>query len=142
MINCLAVSAQMHYQTGKASYYASYFEGHRTASGEIFSNSKMTAAHRTLPFGTKVLVTNLANHKTVIVTINDRGPFVKGRIIDVSQQAARDLGIYQHGVARVSIEAARQPVPADSLLLPLRPLPAEINGQMKTDEPFIPKRLY
>lgn len=142
MIHGLELCAQTFYQTGKASYYASYFEGQRTASGETFSNSKLTAAHRSLPFGTKVLVTNLANQKTVIVTINDRGPFIKGRIIDLSQRAARDLGFYQQGLATVSIETVRQPVPADSLLVPLSPLPAEVHGSIKTDEPYIPKRLY
>ena len=73
----------------------------RTASGEIFNPKNMTAAHRHLPFGTKVEVTNLANNQSVIVVINDRGPFVRGRIIDLSKSAARSIGMY--GTQRVSL---------------------------------------
>jgi len=91
--------------TGLASYYSSKLEGRKTASGEIFSNSLLTAAHPTLPFGTKVKVTCLANNRSVVVRINDRGPFhSKKRIIDLSQSAARELGIIKKGVARVRIE--------------------------------------
>jgi rare lipoprotein A (peptidoglycan hydrolase) len=90
---------------GLASYYSSKFEGRKTANGEIFSNSHLTAAHLTLPFGTKVKVTCLANGRSVIVRINDRGPFKsKKRIIDLSQRAARELGIIKKGVAKVRIE--------------------------------------
>lgn len=90
---------------GLASYYSSKFEGRKTASGEIFSNSRLTAAHRTLPFGTKVKVTCLANNRSVIVRINDRGPFSsKKRIIDLSQKAAGELGIIKKGIAKVRIE--------------------------------------
>lgn len=92
-------------KTGMASYYSSKFEGRKTANGEIFSNSLLTAAHPTLPFGTKVKVTCLANNRSVVVRINDRGPFSsKKRIIDLSQSAARELGIIKKGVARVRIE--------------------------------------
>ena len=87
-------------QTGKASYYKS---GHRTANGERFDPHGYTAAHRTLPFGTKVLVTNVKTGKSVIVRINDRGPFIKNRIIDVSYGAAKVLGITATGVATVKI---------------------------------------
>jgi rare lipoprotein A len=87
-------------QTGKASYYKS---GHRTANGERFDPHGYTAAHRTLPFGTKVLVTNLKTGKSVIVRINDRGPFIKSRIIDVSYGAAKVLGMTGTGVATVKI---------------------------------------
>lgn len=90
-------------QTGKASYYANKFNGRKTASGEIFRNSKKTAAHKTLPFGTKVWVTNLRNGKTVKVRINDRGPFVAGRDIDLSKKAARKIDMVREGVARVRI---------------------------------------
>src|SRR5688572_26363731 len=76
---------------GVASYYAAKYHGRKTASGEIFDMNKMTAAHRTLPFGERVRVTNLGNERSVVVVINDRGPFVKGRIIDVSLAAARKL---------------------------------------------------
>jgi rare lipoprotein A len=91
-------------QTGGASYYAKKFNGKRTASGAKFRSSKRTAAHRTLPFGTKVKVTNLRNGKSVKVKINDRGPFVSGRIIDLSRKAARKIDMLDAGVARVKIE--------------------------------------
>lgn len=90
-------------QTGKASYYADKFDGRKTASGEIFRNQKLTAAHKTLPFGTKVKVTNLNNGKTVKVRVNDRGPFVAGRIIDLSKKAAKKIDIDKEGVAKVKI---------------------------------------
>ncbi|HEX7366382.1 MAG TPA: septal ring lytic transglycosylase RlpA family protein [Pelobium sp.] len=91
-------------QSGKASYYADKFNGRKTASGEKFRNSKLTAAHKTLPFGTKVKVTNLRNGQSVKVTINDRGPFVAGRIIDLSKKAARKIGITKEGVGNVKIK--------------------------------------
>ncbi len=90
-------------ETGKASYYADKFAGRRTASGDIFRQQKMTAAHKTLPFGTRVKVKNLSTGKTIKVRINDRGPFVPGRIIDLSKKAARRLGIIEVGVQPVSI---------------------------------------
>ena len=86
---------------GQASYYHKRFEGRRTASGQRYHDAELTAAHRTLPFGTKVRVTNTRNGRSIVVTINDRGPFRKGRIIDVSGAAARALGIMHHGLARV-----------------------------------------
>lgn len=92
-------------QVGWASWYGRKFHGRKTASGERFNMNAMTAAHRTLPFGTKVRVTNLANKRSVIVRINDRGPFARGRIIDLSRRAARVLGYARKGRARVRIEA-------------------------------------
>lgn len=91
-------------QTGKASFYADKFEGRTTASGEKYKHNKLTAAHKTLPFGTKVKVTNLANNKEVEVTINDRGPYVDGRIIDLSKSAAEALGFINLGLAEVKME--------------------------------------
>lgn len=92
----------MAYQaTGRASWYGPGFDGHRTASGERFSRHAFTAAHKTLPLHSRVLVTNLANNESVVVTINDRGPYVRGRIIDLSQAAARAIGI--RGVAHVEV---------------------------------------
>lgn len=91
-------------QVGVASYYAHAHDGRRTASGERFDMSEMTAAHRTLPFGTIVRVTNLANGRRAVVRINDRGPFKKKRIIDVSLAAARELGMVGRGTARVRLE--------------------------------------
>jgi rare lipoprotein A len=91
-------------QTGKASFYADKFEGIPTASGEKYKHNKMTGAHKTLPFGTKVRVTNLSNEKTVEVIINDRGPYVEGRIIDLSKAAAEELGFLNNGLTEVKLE--------------------------------------
>ena len=88
-------------QTGLASYYGERYQGRTTASGEIFDMNKLTAAHRSLPFGTRVRVTNKKNGRSVVVTINDRGPFVRGRVIDVTPAAARALGF--SGLASVSV---------------------------------------
>jgi len=96
--------AQAQNQTGKASFYADKFEGRPTASGEKYKHSKLTAAHKTLPFGTKVRVTNQANKKTVEVVINDRGPYVDGRIIDLSKSAAEKLDFISQGLADVTVE--------------------------------------
>ena len=89
---------------GQASYYG--YTG-RTASGEMTRHGEMTAAHRTLPFGTRVRVTHARNGKSVVVRINDRGPFIRGRIIDVSHAAAGELGMLGSGVAQVEIEVMR-----------------------------------
>jgi rare lipoprotein A len=91
-------------ETGMASYYSAAFHNGRTASGERYSKYGMTAAHRTLPFGTRVRVTHLASGRQVEVRINDRGPFVQGRIIDLSYAAAQKLGMVREGVARVRVE--------------------------------------
>jgi rare lipoprotein A len=91
-------------QRGMASYYGSEFEGRRTASGDRYRGAQLTAAHRTLPFGTRVRVTNLANGKSVEVVINDRGPHVKGRIVDLSKRAAREIDMVRAGLARVRLE--------------------------------------
>lgn len=90
-------------ESGKASYYADKFEGRKTANGDVFKQNKRTAAHKTLPFGTKVKVKNLVNGKTVKVIINDRGPFVKGRVIDLSKKAAKKIGMVQAGVVDVVV---------------------------------------
>lgn len=90
--------------TGIASYYADFFEGRTTANGEIFTQHKLTAASRTLPFGTVVKVTRIDNGKSVIVRINDRGPYVKGRIIDLSKSAAEKLDMIDKGIVKVKLE--------------------------------------
>ncbi len=95
-------------QTGKASYYAAKFENRKTASGELYKSTKLTAAHRSLPFGTRVKVTNLANDKTVVVRINDRGPFVKGRIIDLSKTAFSSIGRLSEGLLMVRFEVVSE----------------------------------
>ncbi|MBT8495939.1 MAG: septal ring lytic transglycosylase RlpA family protein [Deltaproteobacteria bacterium] len=92
-------------QRGKATWYGGKFQGRKTASGERFDKHKLTAAHRKLPFGTRVRVTNMSNGRSVVVRINDRGPFGgKGRIIDVSKAAARKLKMIRAGVVEVEVE--------------------------------------
>lgn len=103
----IAASTRGHHnvQQGKASYYGgAALEGRLTASGERFSQKELTAAHPSLPFGTRVRVTNLSNQRQVVVRVNDRGPFVKGRIIDVSTAAAQQMKMTGQGVASVRIE--------------------------------------
>ncbi|MGB5316605.1 MAG: septal ring lytic transglycosylase RlpA family protein [Robiginitalea sp.] len=92
------------YQTGLASFYSDSFEGSLTANGEVFTNSKMTAAHRTLPFGTKVRVTNLNNGKAVVVRVTDRGPYVEGRILDVARVVATELEFVDDGLTEVRLD--------------------------------------
>ena len=100
MVSC----AQKVTESGHASYYGDKFEGRKTASGEKYKASRLTAAHRTLPFGTTVKVKNLDNGKVVKVVVNDRGPFVSGRIIDVSGKAANQLEMKNTGTAKVEIK--------------------------------------
>lgn len=101
----LAGSAKLGATTGMASYYG---YGGRTANGERHNAAAMTAAHRTLPFGTRVRVTNTSNGRSVVLRINDRGPFVRGRVIDVSTGAADALGFRSRGVAKVDIAVVSQ----------------------------------
>jgi rare lipoprotein A len=89
---------------GYASYYGSEFQGRPTASGVPYDEHRLTAAHRALPFGTRVQVTNLGNGRSTVVTINDRGPVPRDRVIDVSRRAARKLGFEQAGTARVRVK--------------------------------------
>ena len=100
---CLSSCNKRLTEGGKASYYADKLDGRRTANGEVFRQRKLTAAHKTLPFGTKVKVKNLTNGKTVKVRINDRGPFVAGRIIDLSKKAAKKIDLVNAGVANVRL---------------------------------------
>lgn len=106
LISCLVASAQIT-EKGVASFYDDKFNGRITASGEIFDQLKYTAAHRTFPFGTRIIVTNTDNNKTVELTINDRGPYVKDRILDVSKKAAQELGFTAKGTAKVKIEVVK-----------------------------------
>ncbi|MFG1395759.1 septal ring lytic transglycosylase RlpA family protein [Roseixanthobacter pseudopolyaromaticivorans] len=128
-------------QTGVASYY---WQGRGTASGERFNPNALTAAHRSLPFGTKVRVTNLRNGRAVVVRINDRGPFVRGRIIDVSRAAASELGFTGHGVTRVSVavlgrEQVAEAAPDQDQAAPAAPAPvnlfAWLQQQPQAEEP-------
>ena len=99
-----AGDSRSHIGDGMASYYGSEFAGSRTASGERFDPAGLTAAHRSLAFHSRVVVTNMANGKEVVVRVNDRGPWGKGRIIDISHAAAREIGMHRSGTARVKLE--------------------------------------
>ena len=109
-------------QSGKASFYAKKFTGRMTASGERMHHDSLTCAHRTYPFGTLLRVTNPSNGKNVIVRVTDRGPYVRGRIIDLSMRAAREIGIIAQGIAPVIVEKYSEAVipfrPEDILELP------------------------
>jgi len=96
-------------QQGVASLYSDAFHGRRTASGERYDKTALTAAHKTLPLGTEVRVTRIKTGDSVVVRINDRGPFVKGRIIDLSRRAARELGMIKKGVVKVRVEVISRP---------------------------------
>lgn len=101
---CVEASYGQQVIRGVASFYNDQLQGRLTASGEVYDTIKMTAAHRSLPFSTKVKVTHLENKKSVLVIINDRGPFVEGRLIDLSKAAAKELDFLDKGLAKVSIE--------------------------------------
>jgi rare lipoprotein A len=96
-------------QKGVASYYHDSLHGRQTASGQIYDKNARSAAHRTLPLGSKVRVTDTHTGKSIVVKINDRGPFIKGRIIDLSRGAARDLGMIKKGLAKVEVEVLSVP---------------------------------
>ena len=121
-------------QRGKASYYAKRATGARTANGEKLHHDSMTCAHRTLPFNTLLRVKVISTGREIIVRVNDRGPFVRGRIIDLSWGAARDLGILQQGIAEVEVS------PAVIMNIPLRQLPAvEVpRFEIELDQPELP----
>ena len=101
--NVVEVDEETEIGGGMASYYGDELAGNRTASGERFNPAQLTAAHRSLPFGSMVRVTNTSNGDSVIVRINDRGPFSHGRVIDVSHAAAREIGMHRSGTARVKL---------------------------------------
>ena len=118
LIGTISASAKRNYEAqGKASYYANKFHGRRTSSGEFFNQDSLTCAHRTLPFGTYLKVKNQKNGKEVIVRVNDRGPFVKGRVVDLSRAAAEQIGMLQSGVATVEVVQVEKPVFLKCLLL-------------------------
>ena len=103
------LSLERHALSGVASRYADHFQGRRTASGERFDQRSYTAAHKTLPFGTYLKVTNKRNKRTVIVRINDRGPHVKGGVLDLSEVAARAIGFHYAGLTQVSAVVVESP---------------------------------
>lgn len=99
-------------QSGQGSYYADKFAGRATTSGALYRPGRLTAAHNTLPFGTKIKVTNVRNGRSVKVVVNDRGPHVKDRIVDVSKRAARKLGLIEAGVVPVQLKVVRAAPPS------------------------------
>jgi rare lipoprotein A len=96
-------------QTGIASYYHDSLHGNKTASGQVYDKRKMSAAHKTLPLGSRVRVTDTRTGKSITVRVNDRGPFIQGRIIDLSRKAAQELGIIQRGITPVKVEILSVP---------------------------------
>jgi rare lipoprotein A len=131
-------SPQSSNESGLASWYGEERQGKPTANGEVFDMNGLTAAHREFPMGTKVKVTNVKNHRTLILRINDRGPGITGRVIDVSMAAAKSLGFLHSGVAPVELEvvslpkpraltAARRPTPTPASLANLSAPPARGN---------------
>ena len=105
MQGTILVASAVAAQEGEASYYADSLNGSKTASGELYDKDALSAAHRSLPFGTKVRVTYLETGRSVVVVINDRGPYAKDRIIDLSAAAARQIGLIDAGHGRVRLEA-------------------------------------
>jgi rare lipoprotein A len=104
LINVIPVNGTEFDQCGIGSWYGNHFHGRKTASGDVFNQNGLTAAHRSLAFGTKVSIINQTNGKEVVVTINDRGPFHKNRIVDVSKQAAQDLGFKNKGTDKLCLK--------------------------------------
>ena len=98
-------------ETGLAAVYSDKLNGHKTASGQVYHRDQLTAAHKTLPFGTQVKVTNTKNGKSVVVRINDRGPVQEGRVLDLSAKAAAAIGIKPNAMAEVSLEVVGEPPP-------------------------------
>ena len=98
-----------YYEVGIASWYGPGFDGNYTANGEIYDMNGISAAHKTLPFGTIVRVVEFSTGKSIVVRINDRGPFIEGRIIDLSKGAARELGIIDKGITKVGLRIVRWP---------------------------------
>jgi len=123
---------------GKASFYSDWFDGRLTASGEHFSQEEYTAAHMTLPFGTWVEVTNRKNGKSVYVRINDRGPYIKGRMIDLSKAAAQAIGDLNQGIFKVEIRVVKK---REILIQPLDLLNNEKGLPLKQSYPYLDYKL-
>ncbi len=98
-----------YYEVGIASWYGPGFDGNYTANGEVYDMNEISAAHKTLPFGTVVRVVEFSTGKSIVVRINDRGPFIEGRIIDLSKGAAKELGIIDKGITKVGLRIIRWP---------------------------------
>jgi len=121
-------------ERGMASWYGEDFHGWVTANGEIYDMEALTAAHRTLPLGTEVRVTNAENGRQVLVRINDRGPYLYGRVIDLSLAAARELGMVESGIAAVQIEVVGEPRAGLASLVDLMPLPRALTIDGAADD--------
>ena len=121
----ISFTAQAQTESGKASFYSKNSSGRRTASGERLHHDSLTCAHRTYPFGTLLLVTNPSNGNHVIVKVTDRGPYVRGRVIDLSMRAAKELGIVAQGIAPVIVEKL------DMSVIPFKP--SEVFSQPELD---------
>ena len=113
------------YQIGRASWYGNDFQGQKTASGENFDMNEMTCAHRSLPLGSLIRVTNLSNHKTIVVRVNDRGPLPGSRVVDLSYAAARFLGFSSGGTAPVRLDLVNSKTELAKLSFPLTPAVAK-----------------
>ena len=98
-----------HVQKGIASFYHDSLHGRKTASGQVYNKHRLSAAHKTLPLGTRIQVTDARTGRSIVVQVNDRGPFAKGRIVDLSKEAAKELGIVDRGVARVDLKVLSTP---------------------------------
>ncbi len=103
-ILCASSSFVYAAEEGIASYYSDVFQGRKTASGSVYDRNKLTGAHKTIPFGTKVKITDLKNNKSVIVTITDRGPYSKKRMVDLSYAAAKEIDLITPGISKVKLE--------------------------------------
>lgn len=141
LIFCASVSFAQ--TKGLASYYGDAFHGSKTANGEVYDRNQLTGAHKTLPFGTYVKVTRTDNGKSVVVKINDRGPYIKGRIIDVSKKAAERLGLVNDGIAPVSVEKVNRPAgeaPTPKPAAAKTPTPAPISKPKPVETKPEPKK--
>jgi len=131
----MAISMYAQTYTGKASYYGPGFHGRKCANGQVFDMNKLTCAHKTLPFGTKLKVTNLKNGKSTVVEVTDRGPYVKGRIIDLSKAAAQKIDMVAAGVVNVEIEIV-QPEPEKPKQMMTKYQPeSDDSPQIESEEP-------
>ena len=117
---------------GKASFYGDEFHGRMTSDGSIYHRDSLTCAHRSLPFGTLLKVRNMKNGREVIVKVNDRGPFIKGRVIDLSYAAAQEIGMVKSGVARVELKNVGHVTENDDFLLPELALADPMTGEFLT----------
>jgi rare lipoprotein A len=127
------------FETGVASWYGDDFNGKRTSSGEIYDMDKLTAAHQTLPFNTILVVENLENNKKVMVRVNDRGPFLKNRIIDLSRKAAKLIGIYDVGTTNVRLRIVKMPKNASIDQLQTSNPPAPVLQEEIKTPPMVPQ---